>query len=66
MAADVQMLRHMRDSVLRKSVLGELAIEAYYTFGPAVAGVVGESELLRATAREALEPIVRFVRAFKI
>ena len=66
MAADVQMLRHMRDSVLRKSVLGELAIETYYTFGPAVAGVVGESELLRATAREALEPIVRFVRAFKM
>jgi len=66
MAADVQMLRHMRDSVLRKSVLGELAIEAYYTFGPAVAGVVGESELLRATAREALEPFVRFVRAFKL
>ncbi len=66
MAADVQMLRHMRDSVLRKTVLGELAVEAYYTFGPALAGVVGESELLRATAREALEPIVRFVRDFTL
>ena len=66
MASDVQMLRHLRDSVLRKTVLGELAVEAYYTFGPAVAGVVGESELLRETAREVLEPIVRFVRAFKI
>jgi len=66
MAADVQMLRHLRDSVLRKTVLGELAVEAYYTFGPAVAGVVGESELLRATAREALGPIVRYARAFKI
>ena len=66
MAADVQLLRHMRDSVLRKTVLGELAIETYYTFGPAVAGVIGESELLRATAREALAPIVRFVRDFKL
>jgi len=66
MAADVQMLRHLRDSVLRKTVLGELAVEAYYTFGPAVAGVVGESELLRATAREVLAPIVRYVRAFSI
>lgn len=65
MAADVQMLRHMRDSVLRKTVLGELAVEAYYTFGPALAGVVGESELLRATAREVLAPIVRYVRAFR-
>ncbi len=66
MAADVQMLRHLRDSVLRKTVLGELAVGAYYTFGPAVAGVVGESELLRATAREVLAPIVRYVRAFKL
>jgi hypothetical protein len=43
-------------------VLGELAIETYYTFGPAVAGVVGESELLRATARDVLSPIVTWVR----
>ena len=66
MASDVVMLRHLRDSVLRKTVLGELAVEAYYTFGPAVAGVVGESELLRATAREVLEPLVRYVRSFSI
>ena len=59
------MLRHLRDSVLRKTVLGELAVETYYTFGPAVAGVVGESDLLRATAREALAPLMRRVRAFR-
>jgi hypothetical protein len=64
MAADVQMLRHLRDSVLRKTVLGELAVQTYYTFSPAVSGVIGESELLRATARTALWPIVRWVRAF--
>ncbi|HEY4182110.1 MAG TPA: CFI-box-CTERM domain-containing protein [Kofleriaceae bacterium] len=64
MAADVGMLRHMRDSVMRKSVLGELAVEAYYTFSPPVAGVVGESELLRWTARSVLEPVVRKIRAF--
>jgi hypothetical protein len=39
-------------------VLGELAIEAYYTFGPVLAGVIGESALLRETARAGLEPIV--------
>jgi hypothetical protein len=62
MANDVEMLRHFRDTMLRKTVFGELAIETYYTFGPTVAGVVGESDLLRATARSMLEPIVKTVR----
>ncbi|MDX2087823.1 MAG: fibronectin type III domain-containing protein [Kofleriaceae bacterium] len=64
MAADVQMLRHLRDSVLRKTVLGELAVQTYYTFSPPVAGLIGESELLRSTARSLLLPIVTWVRAF--
>ncbi|MFN0246181.1 MAG: fibronectin type III domain-containing protein [Kofleriaceae bacterium] len=65
LANDVAMLRDMRDSVLRKTVLGELFVETYYTFGPPVAGLVGESELLRATARSALQPIVNFVRPIR-
>ncbi|MBA3457708.1 MAG: hypothetical protein H0T42_31790 [Deltaproteobacteria bacterium] len=65
LAADVQMLRGVRDSVLRKTVLGELAVEAYYTFGPAAAAVIGESELLRATARELIAPIVRYARSLR-
>jgi hypothetical protein len=62
MANDVGMLRRFRDAMLRDNVLGELAVETYYTFGPGLAGVVGESELLRATARAALEPVVARVR----
>jgi hypothetical protein len=62
MANDVEMLRRFRDLALKHSVIGELAIETYYTFGPSVAGVVGESELLRWTAREVLEPIVDRVK----
>jgi hypothetical protein len=62
MANDVELLRHFRDSMMRSTALGELAIETYYTFGPAVAGVVGESELLRMTARDVLGPIVGWVR----
>ena len=62
MANDVEMLRHFRDSMLRTNALGELGVETYYTFGPAVAGVVGESDLLRATARDVLAPIVARVR----
>jgi hypothetical protein len=62
MANDVELLRSFRDSVLRSTVFGELAIETYYTFGPPVAGVVGESELLRATARAVLRPVIEKVR----
>ena len=64
MATEVGMLRRFRDSVLEQSVLGELAVETYYTFGPPVAGVVGSSEILRTTAREFLAPIVATVGRF--
>ena len=59
------MLRRFRDTLLRHSVLGELAVETYYTFGPPVAGVVGESDLLRASARGILAPIVNRVRGLR-
>ncbi len=62
MAQDVQVLRRFRDTLLESTVIGELAVETYYTFGPAVAGVVGESEMLRATARSILAPIIAAVR----
>jgi hypothetical protein len=62
MANDIEPLRRFRDVVLKSTALGELAVETYYTFGPPVAGVVGESDLLRATARTALTPIVKAVR----
>ncbi len=65
MANDVTVLRHFRDRVLRDSVLGELAVEGYYTFGPAVAAVIGESDLLRATTRDFLAPIVARVREMR-
>jgi len=65
LANDVEMLRRFRDALLRRSVLGELAVETYYTFGPPVAGVVGESDLLRSTARDLLTPIVARVRGLR-
>ncbi len=65
LANDVEMLRRFRDTLLKRSVLGELAVETYYTFGPPVAGVVGESDLLRATARDILGPIVDRVRSLR-
>ncbi|HEY4240236.1 MAG TPA: fibronectin type III domain-containing protein [Kofleriaceae bacterium] len=65
LANDVELLRHVRDSLLQRSALGELFVETYYTFGPAVAGSIGESDLLRATARDALGPLVRRVRTLR-
>ncbi|MBA2545110.1 MAG: hypothetical protein H0V17_36035 [Deltaproteobacteria bacterium] len=62
MAGDVDLLRRFRDSLLAKTVFGELAIESYYTFGPALAGLIGESDVLRSTARELLQPVVSRVR----
>jgi len=65
MANDVEMLRRFRDMFLQTTVIGELAVEAYYTFGPVIAGVVGESELLRATARAVLDPVVSTVKVLR-
>jgi len=65
LANDVEMLRHFRDTLLKHSVLGELAVETYYTFGPPVAGVVGESDLLREAARGLLSPVVSWVRGLR-
>ncbi len=62
MANDVSVLRTFRNSILSHSILGELAVETYYTFGPAMAGLIGESEVLRATARAALTPVIERVR----
>ena len=62
LANDVEMLRRFRDLAMKHSVLGELAVETYYTFSPGLSGLVGESELLRWTAREVLAPVVERVR----
>jgi hypothetical protein len=64
LADDVEVLRRFRDTTLRTNVLGELAVETYYTFGPLAAGVIADSDLLRATARTALTPVVATVKRF--
>jgi len=66
MANDVDMLRRFRDLFLQKTALGEIAVEGYYTFGPAVAQTIAQSDLLRETARRFLEPIVGRVREVRL
>ena len=63
MATDVSMLRDFRDTYLRTNVAGELAVEAYYTFGPALAEVIDSSDTLRRIARALLDPLVDEVRS---
>jgi len=62
MANDVEMLRHFRDSKLRSNAIGEFGVEAYYTFGPLVANIIGESDVLRTSARGMLRPLVERIR----
>jgi hypothetical protein len=57
-------LRGFRDRVLRASVLGEVFVETYYTFGPALAGIIRPSVTLRQVARRGLSPMVSLARSF--
>jgi hypothetical protein len=61
--AHVQLLRGFRDRVLRRSILGELFVETYYTFGPALAEVIRPSDALRQLARDGLSPILSVARS---
>jgi hypothetical protein len=56
-------LRKVRDKVLRTQVLGELFVEAYYTFGPAFAETIEPSQDLRELARTGLTPLVDFAES---
>ncbi|WP_428267216.1 CFI-box-CTERM domain-containing protein [Haliangium sp.] len=59
---EVAMLRRFRDRYLRTHVTGELLVESYYTFGPALAKLIGPSDTLRRAARAGLAPVVEQVR----
>ena len=62
MEKDVEMLRRFRDRFLRTHAAGELLVETYYTFGPALARLIGPSDTMRRAARAGLAPIVEVVR----
>ncbi len=62
MANEVVALRAFRDTYLRTHATGEILVESYYTFGPALAKLMVGSPLLRETARAALEPAIASVK----
>ncbi|MEM9488009.1 MAG: fibronectin type III domain-containing protein, partial [Myxococcota bacterium] len=59
---DVDMLRRFRDRFLRSNVTGELLVEGYYTFGPALAKLIAPSDTARRAARAGLAPLVEVIR----
>ncbi len=54
----VVLLRQFRDSFLLTNSTGQKFVELYYTYSPALADLVRQSELLRGIVRVALLPLV--------
>jgi hypothetical protein len=63
LAAQVDVLRRLRDRALLPSPLGRVLVASYYAFSPPFANVIAADEHLRALARAALRPIVTMARA---
>ena len=58
LAPQVQTLRAIRDTYLLPYAPGRMLVQGYYAVSPALAGVIGRSETLRAVVRGALLPLV--------
>lgn len=66
MAAEIDVLRDMRDQVFLNSAAGSAFVDTYYAFSPAIAQFVADSPVLASIIRVALVPVVvisRFVLA---
>ncbi|MEE8492855.1 MAG: SBBP repeat-containing protein, partial [Nitrospirales bacterium] len=58
LAADVLVLRELRDRYLVTNAPGQFMVAAYYRLSPPLARLIAEDEMLRATTRGALRPVV--------
>lgn len=66
LAAEIDILRNFRDTVLRSSVIGRAFITLYYRFSPSVADWISRSERRRKAFRILLvEPLVRIVGRYQ-
>lgn len=65
-AREVVILRHFRDTVLLKSRLGTLWVQAYYAFSPPVARLLNKHQPLRVFVRKyLLETVIRWIAFFQ-
>jgi hypothetical protein len=55
---EVQFLRAYRDTVLRRSLAGRMAISTYYRFGPYLGAVVERNPVLKRIGRLMLDRVV--------
>lgn len=58
LATEVRVLREFRDRYLLRHPLGQAFVSLYYALSPPLADLIGRSEVLRATVRAGLVPIV--------
>src|SRR5262249_50750004 len=58
MAREVGVLREFRDDVLLPHAAGRAAVAAYHTIGPPLAGMIAQSETLKAVVRASLAPMI--------
>jgi hypothetical protein len=64
LAAEIGVLRGLRDRYLASTQPGRWLIEAYYRIGPAAAGVIARHESLRSLTRSMLSWVVAAARTF--
>jgi len=62
LAAEVSVLRRLRDRYLASNGPGRLLVAAYYDVGPRLANVVRQHEWLRTVSRAAIWPVVALAR----
>ncbi|MBW1824046.1 MAG: hypothetical protein JRI87_05705 [Deltaproteobacteria bacterium] len=62
LADEVVALRDFRDGVLTRSSLGRALVEFYYRVSPPIAHYIAKNEILKATSRIALAPLVYTVK----
>ena len=60
-ASEIWYLRAWRDDQLLKSRLGKYFVAVYYKLSPYLAEVISRSELLRASVRKTLKPIISYL-----
>ncbi len=58
MAAEIDVLRDLRDQVFLNSAAGSAFVDTYYAFSPAIAQFVADSPVLASIIRVALVPVV--------
>jgi hypothetical protein len=66
LAAEIDVLRRLRDQRLKTNTLGRVAVATYYAFAPPLARAIASDEWLRGGARRLIAPLVRFARALEL